>query len=116
MSRDIIDVHVHFGAPEDEPSGCYWSDEFEQQPAYYAMLLLTESLFKKIDIKRVLNQLLRTIKGSKYVDKVVVLAMDEVYDEQGVRKKSWTSLHVPNNYVLKLAHEYDQVLFLVDPS
>lgn len=111
MSRDVIDVHVHFGAPQDEASGCYWSKKFEQQPAYYAMLLMTESLFKKIDINRVHKQLLRTIKRSKYVDKVVVLAMDEVYDAHGVRQKDWTPLYVPNNYVLKLAHEYDRVLF-----
>jgi hypothetical protein len=28
MSGQIIDVHVHFGAPNDEESGCFWSEEF----------------------------------------------------------------------------------------
>jgi len=33
-------MHIHFGAPEDVQSGCYWSKEFEKTAAYLAMLLL----------------------------------------------------------------------------
>ena len=30
MNDEIIDIHVHFGAPKDEDSGCYWSPAFEK--------------------------------------------------------------------------------------
>ena len=49
MSNETIDVHVHFGAPKDEESGCFWSEEFTRSVAYFAMLLITKSLFKKVN-------------------------------------------------------------------
>jgi len=52
------------------------------------MLLLTKSLFKKVDIHRVKKHLLGVINGAKQVDKSVILAMDEVYDENGVVQKT----------------------------
>jgi hypothetical protein len=111
MNSDVIDMHVHFGAPKDEESGCYWSKEFEQTLAYLAMLLLTKSLFKKIDISRVKKHLLGTINGAKYVAKCVLLAMDQVYDEKGRVHPEWTHLHVPNRYLASLAIENERVLF-----
>jgi predicted TIM-barrel fold metal-dependent hydrolase len=111
MSSEIIDTHVHFGAPKDEESGCYWSDEFTNQPAYFAMLLLTKSLFKKVDIHSVKKHLFKQINGSKHVNKSVLLALDEVYDENGIVHKDKTHLHVPNDYVADLAENNDRILF-----
>jgi hypothetical protein len=37
MGDPIIDIHVHFGAPLDSQSGCFWSEEFTKTPAYYAI-------------------------------------------------------------------------------
>ena len=111
MNSEIIDLHVHFGAPKDEKSGCYWSKKFTEQPAYYAMLLLTKSLFKRITIKTVKKHLLKTINRSKLVDKVVMLAMDQVYDKSGTVHPESTHLHVPNNYVAQLAKENKRILF-----
>ena len=71
MSNEIIDTHVHFGAPKDEESGCYWSDEFTKQPAYFAMLLLTKSLFKKVDIHSVKKHMFKVINGSKSTTRAV---------------------------------------------
>ena len=76
MSNETIDVHIHFGAPKDEESGCFWSEEFTKSVAYFAMLLITNSLFKKVNIKRVRKHLLKVINKSKYTDKSVVLAFD----------------------------------------
>lgn len=111
MNNEIIDIHVHFGAPKDEESGCYWSDKFTKQPAYFAMLLLTKSLFKKVDINRVKEHLLTQINDSKLVDKFVLLALDEVYDENGTFVRKWTHLHVPNEYISNLAKSNDKILF-----
>lgn len=111
MTHPIIDIHVHFGAPKDEESGCFWSREFTQTAAYYPMLLLTKSLFKKIDIHSVREHLLGVINGSRFVNKCVLLAMDQVYDESGKAHPEKTQLYVPNRYMAKLAKENSQVLF-----
>ncbi|NIM89681.1 MAG: amidohydrolase family protein [Candidatus Aminicenantes bacterium] len=107
---EIIDMHLHFGAPEDEESGCYWSEEFTKQPAYLALLLLTGSLCKKIDIHHIRKHLLGVINRSKYVDKSVLLALDQVYDETGNVQPEQTHLFVPNSYLSDLAKENRRVL------
>ncbi|MCK4645131.1 MAG: amidohydrolase family protein [Candidatus Aminicenantes bacterium] len=111
MNDEIIDVHIHFGAPKDEESGCFWSEEFTKQPAYFALLLITHSLFKKVNIKRVRKHILKVINKSKYTDKSVLLALDQVYDKNGTANPEKTHLYVPNRYIAKLAKENDRVLF-----
>ena len=111
MNNEIIDIHVHFGAPKDEESGCYWSDEFTRQPAYFAMLLLTKSLFKKVDIHSIKKHMFKVINDSENVKKCVLLALDEVYDDNGTKHNEWTHLHTPNNFVAELAEKYDRILF-----
>jgi len=111
MNGEIIDIHVHFGAPRDEESGCYWSEEFEKGVAFFAMRLVTNSLFGKINIQRVKKHMLGVINGSKFVHKSVLLAMDQVYDESGNVCKEKTHLHVPNSYLTSLAKENNRILF-----
>ena len=111
MSNEIIDVHIHFGSPKDEESGCYWSEEFTKTAAYYAMLLITRSLFKKVDINRVKKHMLGVIKDSKFVNKSVLLAMDQVYDEAGVVRPEKTHLYVPSRFIADLAKNNDRLLF-----
>ncbi len=111
MSNDIIDVHIHFGAPKDEESGCFWSEEFTKSVAYFAMLLITNSLFKKVNIKRVRKHLLKVINKSKHTNKSVVLAFDQVYAENGTANPEKTHLYVPNSYIDKLSKENNRILF-----
>lgn len=111
MGNEIIDIHVHFGAPEDPDSGCYWSEEFEKGIAFFAMRLITNNLFGKVTIQRVKKHLLGVINASKKVDKTVLLALDQVYDDAGNVQKKKTHLHVPNSFLVKLASENDRVLF-----
>jgi len=103
MSSPIIDIHVHFGAPNDPQSGCFWSDEFAKGIAYYAFLLITGSLFKKIDIDYIRQRLLDTLNASHYTSKAVFLAMDMVYDEFHNPHPEKTHLYVPNDYIAQLA-------------
>jgi predicted TIM-barrel fold metal-dependent hydrolase len=111
MSDEIIDIHVHFGAPEGEGSPCYWSKEFEASVAYFAMLVVTGSLFKKVNIHQVKKHMLKVINKSKFVNKSVLLAMDCVYDHDGNPQKNLTHLYTPNRYIAKLAKENERVLF-----
>jgi uncharacterized protein len=111
MSDPVIDIHIHFGAPEGPGHGCYWSEEFRKSPAFFAMLLVTRHLFRKIDYGTVKKHMFRTLDDSRYTDKAVFLALDEVYDEAGQVRKDATHLHVPNDCVIRLAQENGKVLF-----
>ena len=111
MDNKIIDVHVHFGAPGDRKSGYYMSKKFKRTPAYYAMLIITKSLFKKITYQTVKEHMFKVINGSKYVDKFVFLAMDEVYDDNGDVQVDKTNLFTSNKCIVDLAKENDRILF-----
>jgi len=111
VEKRVIDVHIHFGSPEDKESGCYWSDEFTKTAAYFAMLLFARSLFRKITRKQIEDFILEAINGSEYVEQSVVLALDEVYDENGNVQKGKTHLYVPNRYLAKLSKNTERVLF-----
>jgi uncharacterized protein len=111
MDSEIIDIHIHFGAPEDGLNGCYWSKEFTKTAAYYAMLLITHSLFKKITFARVQEQLLSVIENAELVAKSVLLAMDQVYDETGKALPQQTHLYTPNHVIARLAQGHERILF-----
>ena len=108
---NVIDVHVHFGTPENPETGCYWSNRFEHTAAYYLMRIVLNSIFRKPTPEYVKKVLLKAVNTSKLVDKTVLLALDEVYDPNGVRRKEWTHLHVPNEYLVQLAQQNDRILF-----
>ena len=111
MSSKVIDIHVHLGGPGGDGSGCYWSKKFETTAAYLAMVLTTHSLFKRVSLKRLQKLLLNEINKSKLVDKVVLLALDEVYDEEGTCHPELSHLVVPNRYLAQLAKQEERVLF-----
>jgi hypothetical protein len=62
MGDPIIDIHVHFGAPPDSQNGCFWSEEFTKTPAHYAMLLITGSLLKKVNINYIKQRMFEILK------------------------------------------------------
>jgi mannonate dehydratase len=111
MPDDVIDIHLHIGAPCDYESGCYWSKKFESGLAYLAMLVITGSLGKKVTLKRVIEHMLGVVNGSGIVQRSVFLALDEVYDETGCRRLDLTNLQVPNRLIASLAKENERVLF-----
>lgn len=109
MSNDVIDIHIHFGAPDDP---CYWSPEFESSVAHFAMRVITGSLFKDATTEEAEKHMVDTIKQSKYTGKGVLLAMDWVYDSNdGSKRKDLTHLYVPNHYLASLARQHDEILF-----
>ncbi|MDB6028161.1 MAG: Amidohydrolase 2 [Verrucomicrobiales bacterium] len=66
------------------------------------------------DMKGDLDQLyvetlLRHVRGSS-LGAIVILAHDLVYDENGSEIKNFSSVYVPNEYVLKLAREHPEFL------
>ncbi|MFA6090023.1 MAG: hypothetical protein WC755_09280, partial [Candidatus Woesearchaeota archaeon] len=107
---EIIDVHVHFGAPKTTDCEgnvlCYWSQGFEDQIAYYAMLAITGSLFKKVSYELVKDHIFSVINKSIKTDKFVLLALDQVYDDKGQAQPDQTHLHTSNDLIIKLKNEY----------
>jgi predicted TIM-barrel fold metal-dependent hydrolase len=111
MAREVIDIHVHFGAPEDPETGCYWSERFERTIAYLSVRLVTRSVFKRVSVQTVTEHMLGVINGARYVQRAVLLALDEVYDPNGRRRRDLTHLHVPNSLLAGLARQNPRVLF-----
>ena len=111
MARQVIDVHVHFGAPGDPASDCYWSRTFESGPTYFAVRLITKSLFRKISIESASRNLIDVVNGSRHVGKIVVLAMDGVYDARGAACPERTHLYVRNSIIADLARNSPRILF-----
>jgi hypothetical protein len=111
MTRDVIDIHVHFGAPGNAASGCSWSKAFERSPAYLAVRLVTKSLFRKITIGDSRRNTLEVVNGSRYVRRAVVLALDEVYDSGRRARPERTHLFVRNSVIAALARDDPRVLF-----
>ena len=108
---EVIDMHVHFGAPENSVNDCFWSEEFESTPAYWFMKLTSGSIFKKFTTERIEKKLIKAINNSKKVDKCVLLAMDGVYDEYGKFIREQTHLFVPNKFIIELAKKIERILF-----
>jgi predicted TIM-barrel fold metal-dependent hydrolase len=102
----VIDVHVHFGAPDGPEGNCYWSDEFKKTLAYIAMKWVTKSLLKKADYKKVRKHMFRVVRKSRKADKVVLLALDQVYDSNGDACKWKTNLYTSNACIMGLKKEY----------
>jgi predicted TIM-barrel fold metal-dependent hydrolase len=111
MGQEVIDIHLHFGAPSGPGSGCYWSKEFERGLAFLAMRLVTRSLCRHITLQSATEHILEVINGSRFVHKSVVLALDEAYDDQGRPHPEQTHLYVPNGYLAGLAKDNTRVLF-----
>ena len=111
MNNEVIDMHVHFGCPENDKNNCYWSKDFEKTIAYYAMLIITKSIFKKVTYEHIYDSTMKTIGKSKNVAKVVILGLDQVYDESGNPHREWTHLHTPNDFVMDLAEKNNRILF-----
>jgi len=112
---NVIDVHVHFGAPGKNGSpvhGCYWSPSFEEAAAYWAFRLITGTLFGKIDFDRAKSTMSKVVDRSTKVDKSVFFAFDQVYDEQSNTDLiHWTNLYVDNRTIVELVASNTRILF-----
>lgn len=112
MEGKVVDIHIHIGGPGDEPSsGCYFSEKFMWSPAFLAMLVVTNSLFKKVTTKSVREKILREINSSKKIDRGVLLALDMAHNENGDPLPNFTHLYTPNNYIISLVKKNPKLLF-----
>jgi predicted TIM-barrel fold metal-dependent hydrolase len=104
-SLPIVDAHVHVGLLGDRwPQWGRLSPWYRQQVVYRIFLL-----YSRIPEDRVCDRTLREatvqIMGRSTVDKIVCLALDPVYDQQGRRCEERSHVWVDNDYVLALRDE-----------
>lgn len=107
----LIDAHVHIVGNGARGSGCWLRLRPLQRPLAAFMLrglgLPTDTAGGDFD-KRYVERLLAMVRDSS-LDAVVILAQEEVYDEQGARM-DFGSFHVPNSYVFELARRHPEFL------
>ncbi|MBN1223510.1 MAG: amidohydrolase family protein [Candidatus Aminicenantes bacterium] len=109
---DVIDIHVHIGGPPGENERLYyWSDKFEQSISFEGMKLVTRLKGSQMTGVRYIGVLFDQLRHSNFVDKLVLLALDQVYSEEGRPLKKATHLFVDNEYLVHLTQIYPGFLF-----
>lgn len=108
--RRFTDCHVHLaGLPEGE-NGCYVSPRLLRSPLF--RLITWQHGLPLSDPPRAnrkyLDDLLRDLNESRYVNRLVLLAMDGVYGADGKLDKDRTDFLVSNDYVLDVAGRYPE--------
>jgi len=103
-----IDMHVHVVGNGSGNSGCWLHVRNWHRPMAAMMLkhigLPSHALKGDLESLYILR-LLDLIRTSS-LSAIVILAQDEVYDDQGRKMKNVGSHYVPNEYVLNLAKKH----------
>ncbi len=109
----IIDTHVHCVGDGSSGSGCWIDLRSPWRKLTGRMLVrsagLPASLLRGGLDEAYAAQLLRWVQGSS-VDRVVLLAQDETYRDDGSRIDGHAMFYVPNGWVLRLAREHEEFI------
>jgi hypothetical protein len=109
----IIDAHVHCVGDGSSGSGC-WIDLHSPWRKFTGRMLvrstgLPTSLLKGGLDEAYVGQLLRWVRESS-LDRVVLLAQDETYRDDGTKVEGHATFYVPNAHVLRLAREHTEFI------
>jgi predicted TIM-barrel fold metal-dependent hydrolase len=107
-----IDIHVHVLGNGISGSGCRVTLRWWQQPFVKAMARdvgLDISPDDPALDELFADRLVRWVRESS-LQKVVILACDDLFDESGQRFPGRSGIYVPNNYVFSLARHYPEFL------
>src|ERR1700674_3292543 len=118
MSVDIarslhpVDMHVHVLGNGKSGSGCQITPRWWQRPFIDLMAanvgLKTSPGDPALD-QQYVEKLLEWVRGST-LERAVILACDDLYDETGHRFPGLSGLFVPNDYVLELSKRHPEFL------
>jgi len=106
----VIDCHVHLAAFSDGENGCYISPTLLSSPLF-RFLSWKHGLSAERPSesnRKYVEDLLTELRRSRYVQQVVLLGMDGVYDASGRLDEAKTNLLVGNDYVMQLAAAHPQ--------
>jgi hypothetical protein len=107
-----VDAHVHVVGNGSDGSGCWLQVHGWHKPLAHLMLRhigLPRGAMSGPLEQLYIERLLELVRGSS-LGAVVILAHDEVRDGQGRIMEGVGSFYVPNDYVLKLAKQYPELL------
>ena len=105
-----IDVHVHVGLVGDQwPQWGHLSEWYRKQLTYKIFLLYAGIKPGEVSDSFLHQKMINTISASN-MNKVVCLALDHVYDRNGVPHPEASNVWVHNDYVIKLRNEVNKVL------
>lgn len=107
-SSKIIDCHVHLAALPEGTNGCYVSRKMLTGPLFRYLTWKhgLDAKHPRQANQQYVNDLLKELRRSAFVGKVVLLGMDGVYDAGGNMDHSATHFLVGNDYVLQTARAY----------
>ena len=107
-----IDMHVHIVGNGSGGTGCWLKVKGWHRPLANFMLrhigLSGDAMAGELD-RLYVERLLELVRGSS-LGGIVILAHEQVYDEQGRVMEGVGSFYVPNDYVLGLARQYREFL------
>jgi len=101
----VVDMHVHIVGNGSAGTGCWVRVLPSKWPLYWVMLHHIGLPLNAIkgDLDRLFADRLAQLTRESSLDAIVILAQEQVYDEQGKLMEGVGSAFVPNDYVLKLA-------------
>lgn len=108
----ILDAHVHIVGDGSSGSGCWLRPSLWRRPfaAWMARHVGLPPGALRGDLDRLyVERLLQLVRESS-LDAIVILAQEQVYDDQGGLIAGAGSFHVPNDYVLCLARQHPEFL------
>ncbi len=113
--RHIIDWHAHAAGLGYGGSGAFISEQLRNNFRFRFFLKwmgVTEKELAAEGDQIIIRRMSETLSRSKYVDQVVVLAMDGAVDPAtGVLDRENTHLYAPNEYVARETAKYPNLLF-----
>jgi len=109
---DVIDIHVHMvGPPAENEEMYFWSPSFTRSLAFRSIKLVTRLGGTNLTALRYLHVLFNQIQQAQYVKKIVLLALDQAYQEDGIADSNSTHLFVANEFVAGISSLYHPFLF-----
>ena len=106
LQVDIIDIHTKIKCYGHE-SECYTNEDSWYE---YFSPVKKKTLEKKSD-HYLFTKITETLSQSKYINKKVILAFDQVYKKSGELDKENTKFYVPNRFVYQNTKKNDRLLF-----
>jgi len=109
--NNLIDVHVHLAAFPDGENGCFMSPSY--QKGFLVKMVIWKLGLKGKTPKEVnesyIDKLSRDVNQSKAVQKVVLLALDGIYDEKGNLDEKNTHMLISNDTVLGASRRHPDI-------